>query len=120
MNYPQGPGPYPPPQHGQPHRPSYQPAPPGQYQSPPPVYRPPQGPYQPHPQAPAYPPQQPANVQPYAPQGYGQPTEGIAVNTQFFPLSFMLLLFKPKIRVDGYEAPATGWGRSVVPARPGP
>jgi hypothetical protein len=84
------------------------------------VYRPPQGPYQPHPQAPAYPPQQPANLQPYAPQGYGQPSEGIAINTQFFPMSFMLLMFKPKISVDGYEAPPAGWGRSVVPARPGP
>ncbi|MDT5348964.1 MAG: hypothetical protein QOH91_2251 [Mycobacterium sp.] len=114
MNYPQGPGPYPqnvPPQYGQP-----------QYGQP--QYGQPPGPYQPHPQAPQapppYPPRQPANVQPPGPQGYGQPAEGIALNTQFFPLSFMMALIKPKIVVDGYEVPVVGWGRTVVPARPGP
>ena len=106
MNYPQGPGPYPPnvpPQHGHP-----------QYGQPP-------WPYQPQHQAPPfYPPQQSANVPPHPLQGFGQPAEGIAVTTQFFPLSFMLALFKPKIVVDGHETPAAGWGRTVMPARPGP
>lgn len=119
MNYPQGPGPYP--QHGQPQH--------GQPQYGQPQHGQPPGPYQPYPQGPppypqappSYPPQQPPNVQPYgASQGYGQPAEGIAVTTQYFALSFMLALFKPKIAVDGYEVPAAGWGRTVVPTRPGP
>jgi hypothetical protein len=112
MNYPQGPGPYPPPQ-----RPPYPP------QHGQPQHGQPPGPYQPYPQAPvpgpyqgrsAYPPPQPG------PHGYGQPAEGIAVNTQYFPLGFTMALFKPKIVIDGYEAPAAGWGRTVVAARPGP
>jgi hypothetical protein len=128
MNYPQGPGPYPPnapPQHGG--QPQYGQPPYGQpqYGQPPygqPQYGQPPGPYHPHyPQAPpSYPPPQPVNVQSYAPQGHGQPAEGIAVTTRFFPLSFMLALFKPKVVVDGYETPAGSWGRIVVPARPGP
>ena len=31
----------------------------------------------------------------------------------------MLALFKPKILIDGYEAPPAVWGRNVVAARPG-
>lgn len=118
MNYPQGPGPYP--RQGQPPQPYRQ-----QGQAPQPYQqqgRPPQ-PYQSYPQVP--PPQQPANVQPYGQQGYGQqgygqPAEGIALTTRFFPLAFMLALFKPKVVVDGHQAPVTGWGRTVLPARPGP
>ena len=50
---------------------------------------------------------------------YGQPGEGIAVNTQFLPLAWLLYFFKPKIAVDGQEIPVAGWGRTVVPTRPG-
>ncbi len=108
MNYPQAPGPYPSnwqPQQPQPYQP-YQRAPqpyPQQYGQGPGNY---------------YPPQQPVQQQ-YGFQGYGQPSEGIAVTTQYFPLGFMLALFKPKILVDGYEMPPAGWGRTVLPARPG-
>jgi hypothetical protein len=58
---------------------------------------------------------------PQQPYGWPQPSapsEGIAVTTHFFPLSFLLAFFKPKIVVDGYELPGT-WGRNVVPAPPG-
>jgi hypothetical protein len=111
MNFPQGPGPYPhgpgpyPPQHGQPPQYGQQPRP---YQPYP--HQPQPSPYQ---GRPSYPPQQ------LSPQGYGQPAEGIAVTTQYFPLGFTMALFKPKIVVDGYEAPVAGWGRTVVPMRPG-
>jgi hypothetical protein len=95
VNYPQAPGPYPPnwqQQQGQP--------------------------YQPYPQAPQPHPQR-YGAQPYGPQRYGQPAEGIAVTTQYHPLGFTLALFKPKIVVDGYQVPSVGWGRTVLPARPG-
>lgn len=114
----QPPGPHPqnwpppqgrPPQHGQP--PQYP-----QYGQGPGNYHP-QYPPQQYPQ---YPPQQPAGAQPYAPQGYGQqPAEGVALTTRFHPMSFTFALFKPKIVVDGYEMPAAGWGRTIVPVRPG-
>ncbi len=41
------------------------------------------------------------------------------VNTQFFPLAWVLFFVKPKIAVDGQEMPASGWGRTHLPARPG-
>ena len=41
------------------------------------------------------------------------------MTTKFFPLAFLLVLFKPKIAVDGYEVPSVGWGRTVVPGSPG-
>jgi hypothetical protein len=41
------------------------------------------------------------------------------VNTQFFPLAWMLFFVKPKIVLDGHEMPAPGWGRTHLPARPG-
>ncbi len=47
------------------------------------------------------------------------PTEGIAVDTQFFPLAWLLYFFKPKIAVDGQETQVAAWGRTVLPARPG-
>jgi hypothetical protein len=116
MNNPQGPYP--------PNRPEQHGRPPQQRQ-----------PYQPHPQQhqqrppgpgnysrPQYPPQQQFGAPPPRPQEYRQPAqgaEGIAVTTEFFPLSFILLLFKPKIAVDGHETQAPDWGRTVVPARPG-
>jgi hypothetical protein len=53
------------------------------------------------------------------PSPYGQTGEGIVVNTQFFPLAWLLFFFKPKIAVDGQEIPVSGWGRTHVPARPG-
>jgi hypothetical protein len=30
-----------------------------------------------------------------------------------------MAFFKPKILIDGYEAPIAGWGRMVVPVQPG-
>ena len=41
------------------------------------------------------------------------------VNTQFFPLAWLLFFFKPKIAIDGQEVPVSGWGRTHLPARPG-
>jgi hypothetical protein len=41
------------------------------------------------------------------------------VNTQFFPLAWLLFFVKPKVAVDGQEIPVSGWGRTHVPARPG-
>jgi hypothetical protein len=132
MNTPQGPQPYrhnqppPPPQYRQP------PPPPPQYRQPPPPppqhrYPPPSPPQQyrqPPPQQYQPPPQnygQPPAPQQPQPQGspYGAPGEGIAVDTQFFPLAWLLFFFKPKIAIDGQEMPVTGWGRTVLPARPG-
>jgi hypothetical protein len=48
---------------------------------------------------------------------YGQPDEGIAVTTKTFRFGPKLL--KPKLIVDGYEIPAVGWGRTVIPTLPG-
>ncbi|VBA47392.1 hypothetical protein LAUMK13_05799 [Mycobacterium innocens] len=53
---------------------------------------------------------------PQAPEGFGW----IALTTQYFPLAFMLALFKPTLVIDGYQVPVGGWGRAVVPARRGP
>ncbi len=50
---------------------------------------------------------------------YGHRGEGIVVNTQFFPLAWLLFFVKPRIAVDGHEAQVSGWGRTHVPARPG-
>lgn len=47
------------------------------------------------------------------------PGQGIAITTHFFPMAFMLALFKPLISVDGYPVPVVGWGRTVVPTPPG-
>lgn len=41
------------------------------------------------------------------------------VNTQFFPLAWLLFFFKPKIAVDGQEMPVSGWGRTHLPAGAG-
>jgi hypothetical protein len=48
---------------------------------------------------------------------YGQPNEGIAVTTKTPSIGPKLL--KPKLIVDGYEIPAVGWGRTVIPTLPG-
>ena len=110
MNSPQGPQPYrhnqPPPQYGQQYGPPqhrYQPPPPPPPYRPPPHYAQPPAPQQPQPHG----------------NPYGQAGEGIAVTTQFFPLAWFLFFFKPKISVDGQERPVAGWGRTVLPARPG-
>jgi hypothetical protein len=110
MITPQGPQPYrhnPPPTHRYPPQapPPQQyrtPPPPQQYRTPPQYARPPA-------------PQQPGRQ----PQAYGQSADGIVVNTQFFPLAWLLFFLKPKIAVDGQEMPVSGWGRTHVPARPG-
>jgi hypothetical protein len=102
MNTPQGPQPY---RHNPP------PPPPPQYRQPygqPPVHH-----YPPPPPQQYRPPPQPYGAP------YGQPGEGIAVDTQFFPLAWLLFFFKPKIAVDGQETTVLAWGRTVLPARPG-
>lgn len=53
---------------------------------------------------------------PYPPAG-GQ--SSIAITTKFFPLAFLLLLFKPRIAINGQELPPQGWGRVAVPVTPG-
>ncbi|MFY9917794.1 MAG: hypothetical protein WAL26_05280 [Mycobacterium sp.] len=117
MNTPQGPQPY---RHNQPPPQHRYPPPPQQHRPPPPQqYRPPPPPPQQHHQPPQYG-QPPAPQQPWQqPQPYGQPGEGIVVNTQFFPLAWVLFFIKPKIAVDGQEMPASAWGRTHLPARPG-
>jgi hypothetical protein len=122
MNTPQGPQPYrhnqppppPPPRYGQPYQ-----QPPPQHRYPPPPqppqqYRPPPPPQPQYRQPPQY-----AQPQYAQPAQYAQPGEGIAVDTQFFPLAFLLFFFKPKIAVDGQETTVAAWGRTVLPARPG-
>jgi hypothetical protein len=112
MNTPQGPPyrhnqPPPPPQYRQPPPPHYRPAPP------------PPNPQQQYRQPLQY--GQPPAPQHHGPEPgpYGQAGEGIAVNTQFFPLAWVLFFVKPKVAVDGQEIPVSGWGRTHVPARPG-
>jgi hypothetical protein len=125
MNTPQGPPyrhnqPPPPPQYRQPPPPHYRPAPPPpnpqHYRPQPP---PPPNPQQQYRQSLQY--GQPPGPQHHGPQPgpYGQAGEGIAVNTQFFPLAWVLFFVKPKVAVDGQEIPVSGWGRTHVPARPG-
>jgi hypothetical protein len=125
MNTPQGPPyrhnqPPPPPQHRQPPPPHYRPAPP----PPNPQHYRPQPPPPPNPQQQYRQPLQygqPPARQHLGPQPgpYGQAGEGIVVNTQFFPLAWVLFFVKPKVAVDGQEIPVSGWGRTHVPARPG-
>jgi hypothetical protein len=83
------------------------------YEAPPPPGRP----SVPQPQPADYPPQQQqAGAQPSELPLYGQPSEGIAVTAHRFgrkPTG------KLKIFIDGDEMPAIGWGRTVIPARPG-
>ncbi len=97
MTTPQGPQPY-----------RHNPPPPHHYPPPPQHYRP-----SPPPQYPPPPPQQ------YRTPQYGPPGEGIVVNTQFFPLAWVLFFVKPKIFLDGQQMPAAGWGRTHLPARAG-
>jgi hypothetical protein len=103
MNTPHGPQPY---RHNQPPPHRYPPPPPQQYRPPPPQhYRPQQPPAFQHPGQQQHP--------------YGPSVDGIVVNTQFFPLAWVLFFVKPKVLVDGQDIPVSGWGRTHVPARPG-
>jgi hypothetical protein len=70
-------------------------------------------------------PGQPGQYGQYAQPGqYPQPGQqpgggtGIALTTKYFPLSFLLALFKPKVIIDGMEIPGS-WGRSMIPLPPG-
>jgi hypothetical protein len=82
------------------------------YEAPPPPGRP----AVPQPRPADYPPQQQrVGAQRSEPPSYGQPSEGIAVTARWL----RWVTSKPKIFVDGDEMPAVGWGRTVVPARPG-
>lgn len=123
MNTPQPYPQNPPPRYGQPYGPPqhrYPPPPPQQHRPPPPPqhYRQPPPPPPRHYAPPPAAHQPQAQGNPYAAPGEGI-REGIVVNTQFFPLAWLLFFVKPKIAVDGHEIPVTGWGRAVLPARPG-
>jgi hypothetical protein len=117
MNTPQGPQPHRhpprPPQPPAPYRPA-PPPPPQQYRGQPPP-PPPQQLFQPPQYGQPPTPQQPGRQ----PSPYGQSGDGIVVNTQFFPLAWVLFFVKPKIAVDGKEMQAPAWGRTHLPARPG-
>jgi hypothetical protein len=60
---------------------------------------------------------------PYPPQPSAPPPgpggSAIALTTKFFPLSFIFLLVKPNVTVDGYQVPQNSWGRTVIPVAPG-
>jgi hypothetical protein len=43
----------------------------------------------------------------------------IEVETKFFFLAFLLLLFKPKVSIDGAEPQAHPWGVTPFPMSPG-
>jgi hypothetical protein len=47
------------------------------------------------------------------------PTSAIDVHTGFFPLAFLLLLFKPKVAINGGEYGPVGWGDTRIPVPPG-
>lgn len=58
----------------------------------------------------------------WSPRQYDQPQaagDGIAVTTKYSPLAFGLVLYKPRIAVDGHRVPNTRWGRNLIPAPPG-
>jgi hypothetical protein len=65
-----------------------------------------------------YPPQYPP---PYQGGGAGPDPNAaaIAITTKWFPLAFILALFKPYIAVDGQQYPQQGWGRTIIPVPPG-
>lgn len=131
------------PQHAAPARPSEAPTqfvPPRPDQPRPPQHRPPEPPTNPYPHQYGGPPQHGAPQQPQygapqqqfgAPQPqYGAPQqqfgapqgdvrEGVLVNTEYFPLAFMMLFFKPKFVLDGQELGPRDWGRTPLPATPG-
>ena len=43
----------------------------------------------------------------------------VDVRMKFFPLAFLLLLFKPQLQVDGAPPVAMSWGTARVPLAPG-
>jgi hypothetical protein len=49
----------------------------------------------------------------------GVATAQIQVRTRFFPLAFLLVLFKPVVSIDGV-ANTVAWGVTSVPVTPGP
>ncbi|MQA09479.1 MAG: hypothetical protein GEU98_13185 [Pseudonocardiaceae bacterium] len=96
---PQGPPPGAPAQQGH--------APPGMPQSPPPGPPPgahgmPSGPMGGHPGPPP-------------PPGMGR----VVLHTKYFPLAFILALFKPGITINGQQGPIGQWGMNVIDLPPG-
>ena len=47
------------------------------------------------------------------------PTSAIDVHTSFFPLAFMLLLFKPKVAINGVVYDQGSWGDIRIPVPAG-
>jgi hypothetical protein len=50
----------------------------------------------------------------------GTPTGTLQLKTSFSWLQFILALFKPKLFVNGYELPLSGWGESSHQLYAGP
>ncbi|MGC4934528.1 hypothetical protein ACLQ3C_12705 [Gordonia sp. DT30] len=128
-----GQSPYGQPHPGQPQQP-YPPQPgqaygqppqgPSPYGAPAPGQQPPAPAYGQQPQPAPYPAAQapgafhPGGGQGAPPVQAGQ-QQGVVIDTKFFPLAWMLTFFKPTITVDGYDLPATTWGRNQIPLPPG-
>ena len=47
------------------------------------------------------------------------PTSAIDVHTSFFPLAFLLLLFKPRVAINGSEYGQVSWGDTRIPVPAG-
>lgn len=50
---------------------------------------------------------------------YQQPSAAIDLEFKFFPLAFLLLLFKPVVEVDGGQPTRMTWGQARIPVAPG-
>ncbi|QIS08138.1 hypothetical protein [Nocardia arthritidis] len=52
---------------------------------------------------------------------FGQPNDppGLTIDASYLPMSFMLALVKPKIRINGQPVPVTQWGPNHIPVGPG-
>ncbi|MCU1351723.1 MAG: hypothetical protein JWM05_932 [Acidimicrobiales bacterium] len=48
-----------------------------------------------------------------------QPTSVISIKTKFFPLAFLLLLFKPRYSINGAPPAPAPWGVTEVPVPAG-
>ena len=46
------------------------------------------------------------------------PTSGLRINKKFFPLAWILYLFKPNVTINGYSQKST-WGETFHPLPPG-
>jgi hypothetical protein len=44
---------------------------------------------------------------------------GVNVHLKIFPLGFLLLLFRPRLSVDGGPPAKMSWGKAFVPLAPG-